>query len=404
VNPNFVGGAISSPAGSVATDSELFPVSATVNNVFYNQNTGQYLPNSPNSTASYGLGAGITQTYGYTQLLGSLGLPSGLGENRPALTVANGTALQGFVGGIMRTINVDSVTNLGVPFSIINANHSANDVTVQFDPATARMQANFNVGINSVSATNFSSAQYQMGSLSEQNLARGAYIDYDNFGARDGRMWVNTQTGEMAPVSTVNGNATTFTDGALVGIRASDAQSLANGVGPNPPTICSCEYTRWGFWSMRSDRQVSGTNYRDVSNMMLWVAGQRPSASDVPTSGSATYNGHIIANVLNGSNQYIDGANFRNVVNFGTQTGTVTVGGPGIGPGLDGSDYSGTVSFGPDPRNFSGSLTGTVVGRTMTMLGSLFRGTGSPVGEMGGNINVTGPGGYLASGIFVGKQ
>lgn len=38
----------------------------------------------------------------------------------------------------------------------------------------------------------------------------------------------------------------------------------------------------------------------------------------------------------------------------------------------------------------------------MFMTGNLFRGTQSPVGEMGGNVLVGGPN-YLGSGIFAGR-
>ena len=138
---------------------------------------------------------------------------------------------------------------------------------------------------------------------------------------------------------------------------------------------------------------------------MLWVAGQLPgSSTDVPTTGIATYLGHVVVNILNSGKQYVDAGNFKNVVNFGTETGTVTVGGPGIGPGIDGSIYSGAVNLMADRRNFNGALAGTVVGRTMNMTGSFFLGTAGPVGEMGGNVNITGPGGYLGSGIFGGKR
>jgi hypothetical protein len=145
-----------------------------------------------------------------------------------------------------------------------------------------------------------------------------------------------------------------------------------------------------------SDQTVGPALLTDMGHMAFWVAGRLPSSGEVPTSGVATYTGHVIANVANSGSQYTAASNFTNTVNFGAQTGAVTV------PGFDGATYAGVVSFGPDPRNFNGSLAGTL-GRTMAMNGSFFRGVSSPVGEMGGSVSVTGPS-YLASGIFIGKQ
>jgi len=138
---------------------------------------------------------------------------------------------------------------------------------------------------------------------------------------------------------------------------------------------------------------------------MLWVAGQLPSSSTaVPTTGIATYTGQVVANISSAGSQYVDAGNFKNVVNFASGTGAVSVGGPGVGPGIDGSLYTGTVNFLADRRNFGGILPGSVAGRSMDMTGSFFNGTAGVVGEMGGRVNITGPGGYLGSGIFVGKR
>jgi hypothetical protein len=164
---------------------------------------------------------------------------------------------------------------------------------------------------------------------------------------------------------------------------------------------------------MDDRRTVDNRRIVDRGHMNFYVAGQRPlSASDVPTNGTATYAGHVIANVRNGNNSYIAGANFTNTVNFGAANNqlSVAVGAPGAT--FDGATYSGSLSLKADRRDFGGSLAGAGDGltgnltRTMTMDGSFFKGTAGPVGEMGGNVSnaSTGSTGYVAGGIFVGKK
>jgi hypothetical protein len=393
-------GSLSSPFGAVTTDSNRLPNSVTINQVHYDTTTGQYGPGNPNNpnVTEYNIGAG-NQSYTYTQTEQATAVPPGLGSNRPSVT------LNGYVGGIMRTRDVTNGINIGAPFIISNANNSPGDVTIQLDSTTSRLQANFNISRQSgVALANiFNTASYQFGSTDPTLQARSTYVDYDNFGARNASSNANSPTGNDT-LSTVNGAALDSANLAMVAVKPADAQAIFGGIGNNTQ-FCQCEFTRWGFWSAQSNRPPVTADFRDNGNLMLWVAGQLPSSSAaVPTTGIATYVGHVVANILNAGNQYVDAGNFKNVVNFATGVGAVTVGGPGIGPGIDGSIYAGTINFLADRRNFSGILPGTVAGRNMDMTGSFFKGTAGAVGEMGGRVNITGPGGYVGSGVFVGKQ
>ena len=79
--------------------------------------------------------------------------------------------------------------------------------------------------------------------------------------------------------------------------------------------------------------------------------GRRPAVgniSDVPTTGTATYTGHVIANV-NSSAGLVAGG-FSNTVDFGARTGAVSV------TNLDSTNYTGNVNFNTDPRNFGGTI------------------------------------------------
>ena len=132
---------------------------------------------------------------------------------------------------------------------------------------------------------------------------------------------------------------------------------------------------------------------------MFWVAGRLPNLSDVPATGTASYTGHAIASIRNGSQNYVAAGAFQNVVDFGTRSGNVSV------TGFDPTNYAGQVSMGSsDPRFFAGTLSGVNnQSRNMALTGNFFAGTASQVGEMGGALQVTGPS-YSGAGIFVGRR
>jgi hypothetical protein len=122
----------------------------------------------------------------------------------------------------------------------------------------------------------------------------------------------------------------------------------------------------------------------------------------------ATYTGHAIANIANGTAglTYLAAGGFSNTVNFGARTGAVSI------TGLDGANYAGTVALTPAATTFATAaaspLVGTVGGRTAAINGSFFQGgatnTTRLYGEMGGSLILNGNGGYLGSGIFAARK
>jgi hypothetical protein len=144
------------------------------------------------------------------------------------------------------------------------------------------------------------------------------------------------------------------------------------------------------------------SSYGDFATApMLWVAGVPTAAGNIPTTGTATYTGHVIADINNGTATYIAAGTFSNNVNFGTRVGTVAIN------GLDATNYAGTVALTPASTLFAGSLTGNVGARTATINGSFFQGgatnTTPLYGEMAGSIAITGTS-YLGSGIFAARK
>jgi hypothetical protein len=152
-----------------------------------------------------------------------------------------------------------------------------------------------------------------------------------------------------------------------------------------------------------------GGNVEDRSHLMEWVAGNMPDqlGHDIPTTGKASYTGHVVASIQNGNSAYVAAGRFNSTVNFGTSTGTVGV------KGLDGVNYQGQIALNSGDRATFGTVnemvgklasTNATTGLRMHANGAFFGSTTDPVREMGGNVTIHGmtPGGqrYLGSGIF----
>ncbi|WP_455405209.1 FecR family protein [Rhodopseudomonas parapalustris] len=193
------------------------------------------------------------------------------------------------------------------------------------------------------------------------------------------------------PTSTIDHMPIYDQSGFAVMLSGAAAQQYGDAIRPGL-TVCSCDYTKWGLWQSSSQQTVAGSNYQHVA-IGYWVAGRPTSAGEVPLSGSASYVGHVIG--FDNSSGNVAG-NLTTSVNFATRTGSVAV------AGFGGVDYSGSLALSAsDPRNITASLTG--LGRTMNLNGSFFRGVASPVGEMGGNVSISGPS-YIGAGIFAAKM
>jgi hypothetical protein len=386
----FAGAGISTAPGAITLGGNLLPTAATVQGVYLEPENLQYI--SPLYAPSYGLGNGTpSSTYSLSQTLTQTLVPTGLGSYQPAAT------LTGFVGGLMRTFDNTNNAYLGPSYAL------SGTAAIALDPTLNKVQANFNVGslTSPASQDSFVAASYQFGSLTLPR-AKSAYIDYNNFAARAAETVPDLNTGLEVPVSTLVTSAGQQTYNAHNGffIIATPAvqQQIAPALSTGTVNFCQCTYTQWGFWSSGGTRAGStGNSLSDIGNLMTWVAGQLPSINQVPATGTATYDGMVVASIKNGSNQYVSGGNLTNAVNFGTRTMAVTV------TGLDNTNYSGSgIISSTDPRNIAASLTGNTGSRTMVLNGSFFKGVASPVSEMGGNVAISGTS-YLGSGIFAAK-
>jgi hypothetical protein len=367
-------GSMSSTPGSVVIDDSRIPLSATINQHDYVAATEQYR----NLQAQFSpTGTSALTNYAFVQQLSRTQTPTGLGQYRPA------DVLTGWTGGLMQTIRGSSATS---PFATIGT------AEIILDPTRSRVQASFDiVNVTPTSLDSLLFASFQLGSVDPSKPAQSAYVDTHNFAAREAVI-INS-SGAQTQLSRVNGQSPASSTTMMVNVPRPVAQQILPGT-----TICECDYTRWGFWSTDTRRSgLFGGSRADQGHLMTWVAGQMPSKTEVPTIGTATYDGHVVANVRNGGAQYVASGNMVNTIDFARRSGTAQV------TEFDGANYAGTLQLDrQDPRYLGAGLTSNVGNRTMIMTGNLFRGT-SPVGEMGGNVLVGGTN-YLGSGIFAGKM
>jgi hypothetical protein len=389
-SPGFANGAVASP-GQVQLDSNGIPVSYSVTANPYNSGTGSFVQSSATSYR----GPTPVSNYQYTQTASATPVPAGLGSDRPAET------LSGFVGGVMRSFvfanaSAQSGTSSGPAYAI------GGTAQIVLDPTKSALQANIQAkaltqsGAGSTPGPNdYQTASYQLGSLQSGTDPRSAYIDSRNFAAIDATTDATSASSIQNPVSTVNGRNLRSSNLQMVTSDAVNAQSFFPGV-----SFCNCEFTRWGFWAADTSRNSTNTQQTlaDRGPLLLWVAGHQPAAGSIPTTGSATYGGHVIANFAAGANQYIAAGNFSNTVNFGAKTGTVSI------TNLDNRSYTGTTMLGTDPRFFTGSGA-TIAGSAaaFSLNGQFYQGSTGPAQEMGGGILFQGAN-YLGSGIFAARR
>lgn len=315
--------------------------------------------------------------------------PSGLGSNRPAIDSVPQPLFGGLLGGLVTTVN----NTTGVTGST-NILSGLFDLT--FDPKTSQFGTTLSVnavpsgGNQDGNALSYALLDYgkpvdniftRPTNLRE---GRGTFVDYSNFGARDAR------TLDGAAISEVNGATVADHRGVFVTSDTVNARASFPNV-----SFCQCEYTKWGFWSSETTRtSTSGQSLTDLVHLGTWVFGDQTRDVDIPSVGTATYAGHAIASIKNGTAEYVAAGNFQNVVNFGTGTGAATV------TGLDGRNYTGTVTAGGGSNSINGTLASSVAGSTMSLNGQFSRGVSGPAGEMGGTVTIGGTPGYIGSGIF----
>jgi hypothetical protein len=398
-------GAVGSSA-AMQTDTSGLPINAFIvdsTNIFTNNTSNIHTRTaSPAFTNAGPNGA----NYVFSETQTRTATPAGLGAVRPD------EDLTGYVAAVGRTRNFtggnfNTSSSSSNPYVLTNATGSPGDIVIRLRSNSSQAGAQFNlVNATPGSGATIGTAQLNFGNIGSAaniNTARGTYVDDQNFALR--AQFTGTNSGDQTETSSVNGTvlntASSRSAAIMVTGNSVNLPSFFPGV-----TFCQCDYTRWGVWSMDTFRtDTSGQNaWSDRPGIGTWVAGRAAAVADIPTTGTATYTGHVVASITapGVGNSYLAAGNFSNSVNFATRVGTVAVG------NLDGTTYGGSVTLNTtDPRRFAtqtplGAVGGTP-GRTMTVNGSFFQGTASPIGEMGGQVQVNGTN-YLGAGTFAAKR
>jgi hypothetical protein len=187
------------------------------------------------------------------------------------------------------------------------------------------------------------------------------------------------------------------------------SSTLVGNVLPDNKTPCTCEFMKWGYWGTKPKFDSATTPVETNVHLGTWVAGKVAQEVDLPSMGSATYNGHAVGNVTNAGNQYLAAGDLNLTWNFQNRNGEMTISdfdgkifgsGPGglTVPGLPGPN---------DPAAFAGNLTGS--GLTGTASGAFTLDSanpmldGTPNGVMGA-FDVGNGTDYSAAGTFMGQQ
>jgi hypothetical protein len=172
-------------------------------------------------------------------------------------------------------------------------------------------------------------------------------------------------------------------------------------------TPCACEFLSWGWWSGNVNYgNTSSYNAGGVDrlNLASYVVGTVTPYVQLPTTGVATYNGHMIGNVVNGVNSYVAAGSYSNTWNFAGRSGVVTA-------NFDGATFGGGVTantfLSGNTTNFANTSpipSSGVAGRNLNFSGSFFSGGPSnPVAGQAGSFAISGSG-YKAGGTFAGQK
>jgi len=162
----------------------------------------------------------------------------------------------------------------------------------------------------------------------------------------------------------------------------------------------------WGYWTAEFATDALAASSYNIDPRSTWVAGIATAAASVASSPDATYNGHVLGAVSNGSNVYpiLFDANNNVSLTFSFGSGSDSFSGTVAFNSSDPTNpnWSASVSGTGDNTIFSGSGSGTGAGSSIdssSMTGKYY-GTGE-VKSVGGRFKFSSSGsGYDAFGVF----
>lgn len=308
--------------------------------------------------------------------------PAGVGTNRTTRT------MNGFVGGVIQSIDESGA----VSSRVLNVGTSQpGDVSIATDATTNRAQGTITVrNFDGTVAAGSPTAVFQLGSTTGTRRADSAFIDDSVYALSD-------RKGDPARSSSVQVGGNTIQINSNTIMASYGAAPLQGGKLPGNVTPCECSFLTWGWWSgdVSYDNPGYRQGQRDRLNLATYVAGTLTNAIQLPNTGTATFNGHAVGSVINGTSQYVAAGTFSNVWSFQTQRGQVTIG------NFDGATYTGTAALTAGTVQFTGPLSGA--GRTGSLSGAFMSSPTNPIAGQAGNFNISGTG-YRAGGTFAAQK
>ena len=299
--------------------------------------------------------------------------------------------MNGYVGGLVEQRNSSGTITTRVLGNPDNA--SPTNIILITDAASNRASATFTVPEWDGSGT---SATFRLGGTSGSGFSTSSFIDDKIYAVADrpSDLLTNTTSVTISGVTSQTGDLESRTFAVSYGTAPATFDSFFQAAGVTRCT--SCDFMTWGVWGGDVKYKPNYTaNERDRLNFATYVAGTLTSTVQLPNTGTATYSGHAIGNVLNGSSAYVAAGSYTNAWNFATQTGAVTIG------NFDGATYTGNTALTNGTVNFTGPISGA--GRTGAVAGSFFNSPTVNAKGQAGTFTVTGTG-YKAGGTFVGAK
>jgi len=126
------------------------------------------------------------------------------------------------------------------------------------------------------------------------------------------------------------------------------------------------------------------------------VFNNMPTPAQLPTVGTAIYNGRAVGTVLNGASRYNAIGTFQPTWYFSYRIGSVSIN------NFDGINYAGSTSGSPANVSFIGLVTDSA-GRSGIVAGSFFKSPSDPAAYKAGTFSVASTD-YKATGTFAGRR
>jgi hypothetical protein len=278
------------------------------------------------------------------------------------------------------------------------------DMVMRFDPVASRLGGVIEVRDVTGADPVVDRLVLQYGSASRDDptfsRARSVYVDRDTYFARAAGV---ANSPESPGTQLVLDDGTTLTHRPdrqpgtyLVGSETVPQPALFADAGVTP---CACKFMEWGWWGTATDFEgegLPGGRRRDAAHLGTWAAGEVTRTIELPRTGTASYEGHAVGNVVNGGAQYVAAGSLAVDYDFGARTGQLTI------SNFDGRTFSGGVTGAASgPAGFRGGLSGS--GLTGSATGSFMTGPAGPAQGVLGAFDVGGRG-YSAVGTFMGER